>query len=56
MLKQLELQPKQLMIEKEENGNTLKHGCVILQLCHRIPPQFGLDWLKESSNNFYDNE
>jgi len=27
MLKQLELQPKQLMIEKEENGNTLKHGC-----------------------------
>lgn len=39
MLKQLELQPKQLMIEKEENGNTLKHGCVILQLCHRIPPQ-----------------
>lgn len=39
MLEQLELQPKQLMIEKEENGNTLKHGCVILQLCHRIPPQ-----------------
>lgn len=56
MLKQLELQPKELMIEKEENGNTLKRGCVILQLCHRIPPQFGLDWLKESSNNFYENE
>lgn len=44
------------MIEKEENGNTLKDGCVILQLCHRIPPQFGLGWLKESSNSFYENE
>lgn len=40
MLKQLELQPKQLMIEKEENGNTLKNMAMwFLQLCHRIPPQ-----------------
>lgn len=29
LLKQLGLQPKLLMIEKEENGNTLKRGCGI---------------------------
>lgn len=56
MLKRLELQPKQLMIEKEENGKTLKNGCVILQLYVTEFHHNCLDWLKESSNNFYENE
>lgn len=57
MLKQLELQPKQLMTEKEENGNNpKKHGCVIFAAMSQNSTTIVLGWLKESSDNFYENE
>lgn len=44
MLKQLELQPKQLMIEKEENGNTLKHGCDFAAISQNSTTTVWIGW------------